>query len=165
MRKILKFLGTVYPYKSLGFFSFWRNSGPVLGWKLTFSEHCSYKKKKDSVREVCYQVVTNTNCTNLLFRDICGIDPFDTTKSKSMKTDLKQTILTHRVKRNVFPIVNTISLGELAFTIFVGTPAIYQRLQKQFSRHLLFTKVLPINRLIASKGDSYHSLRDFLLAK
>ena len=29
---------------------------------------------KDSVREVRYQVVTNTNCMNLLFRDICGID-------------------------------------------------------------------------------------------
>ncbi len=29
----------------------------------------------DSVREVCYQVVTNTNCTNLLFWGICGIDP------------------------------------------------------------------------------------------
>ncbi len=25
----------------------------------------------DSVREVRYQVVTNTNCTNILFRDIC----------------------------------------------------------------------------------------------
>ncbi len=27
----------------------------------------------DSVSEVRRRVVTNTNCTNLLFRDICGI--------------------------------------------------------------------------------------------
>ncbi len=35
------------------------------------------RKCNDSVREVRYQVVTNTNCMNLLFRDICGIDPLN----------------------------------------------------------------------------------------
>ena len=38
-------------------------------------EICVCVYHTDSVREVRYQVVTDTNCTNLLFWDICGIDP------------------------------------------------------------------------------------------
>ncbi len=46
-----------------------------LGWAGASQPYICYDNLFDSMREVCRRMVTDTNCTNLLFRDICGIEP------------------------------------------------------------------------------------------